>query len=251
VKGEYVMHLSYRDVERFERDGYLLVDELFTAAEVEKMLQAIAGGDRVARTTRAVGDGEGKKAKLAIWHELGEDIWSAVSTCPRIVNHVRILLKEEASFFHGKVMLKEAMSGGAWEWHQDYGYWYNQGFLFPHLISAFVALDPATQENGCLMVLKGSHKLGRLDHGRVGDQTGADPQRIGQIEDQFELVHCEMKPGSVLFFHSNLLHSSQANLSEKDRRSFIICYSAMDNPQVVEGKVVYRESCPVGSDNWG
>ena len=98
------------------------------------------------------------KARLAIWHELGDDIWAAASTNPRIVNNLRILLGEEIAFFHGKVMLKEAKQGGAWEWHQDYGYWYNQGFAFPRLISAFVALDAATKENGCLQVLRGSHR---------------------------------------------------------------------------------------------
>ena len=126
----------------YQRDGYVLIPDLFTPQEVKAMIAEVEGGGRVAQTARGNEDASGKKAKLAIWHELGDDIWAAASTCPRIVNNVRVLVGEEIAFFHGKVMLKEAQQGGAWEWHQDYGYWYNQGFVYPRMISAFAALDP-------------------------------------------------------------------------------------------------------------
>ncbi len=243
------MYLAQHDVERYHRDGYVLVPELFTPAEVQALLAKIEGGGRVAEATRGKADAGGRTTKLAIWHELGDDIWAAASTCPRIVNNVRILMGEEIAFFHGKVMLKEAGAGGAWEWHQDYGYWYNQGFVFPRMMSAFVALDPATRENGCLQVLRGSHRLERLNHGQVGTQTGADPERIHQVEGMFERVWCEMSPGSVLFFHCNLLHTSAANESDRHRRSFIICYNALANPQVGPRKMTEDRPCPVSPDD--
>jgi ectoine hydroxylase-related dioxygenase (phytanoyl-CoA dioxygenase family) len=222
------------------------VEELFSEAEVAAMLREVEGGQRVAQTARGNADSSGRKAGIAIWHELGDDIWAAASTHPRIVNNVRILMREEIAFFHGKVMLKEAKSGGAWEWHQDYGYWYEQGFVFPRMMSAFVALDEATVENGCLQVLKGSHLLGRLEHGKVGQQTGTNTERIAQIEPLFERVHCTMKPGSVLFFHCNLLHTSAPNDSDFPRRSFIICYNALANPQL--GTRYFEDRpCPVSA----
>ncbi len=241
--------LGPREVEAFDRDGYVLIANLFSEAEVAAMLRAVEGGARVASSTHGREDSTGRKSKLAIWHELGDDIWAAASTCPRIVNAVRILLREEAAFFHGKVMLKEAKSGGAWEWHQDYGYWYDQGFAFPRLMSAFCALDAATRENGCLQVLRGSHLLGRLEHGRVGDQTGAHAERLRKLEPLFERVYVEMAPGSVLFFHCNLLHSSAPNESERHRRSFIMCYNALANPQLTERKWSEQRPCPVGPDD--
>lgn len=219
-------------VANFDRDGYVLVEDVFSNREVAAMLRDVEEGERVASTKRGNADASGKKAGIAIWTELGDDIWAAASTHPHIVNTARILLREEIAFFHGKVMLKEARSGGAWEWHQDYGYWYDQCFVFPRMLSAFVALDEATVENGCLQVLKGSHLLGRLEHGKVGGQTGTNTDRIAQIEPLFERVHCTMKPGSVLFFHCNLLHTSAANDSDYPRRSFIVCYNALANPQL-------------------
>ncbi len=243
------MYLTDELVANYQRDGYVLVPGLFTPDEVRAMLADVEGGDRVGASTRGNADSSGKTAKLAIWHELGDDIWAGASTCPRIVNNVRVLLNEEIAFFHGKVMLKEARAGGAWEWHQDYGYWYNQGFAFPRMISAFVALDPATQENGCLQVLRGSHRLGRLSHDKIGTQTGADPNRIPYVETLFERVYCEMTPGSTLFFHCNLLHASGPNESDHHRRSFIMCYNALGNPQFAEKKMSEQRPCPVGPDD--
>ena len=122
------------------------------------------------------------------------------------------LLGGEVYHYHSKLTMKRPRAGGAWEWHQDYGYWYNNGCLFPTCLSVAIAVDRATRENGCLQVIRGSHQLGRLDHGRVGDQTGADMERVEEVLKSHERVYCEMAPGDALFFHCNTLHASAPNL---------------------------------------
>ncbi len=76
----------------------------------------------------------------------------------------------------------------------------------PTCLSVAIAVDRATRENGCLQVIRGSHRLGRLDHGRVGGQTGADIERVAQVMRSHERVYVEMAPGDALFFHCNTLH---------------------------------------------
>lgn len=240
--------LTQVHIDAYKRDGYALIEDAFSQPEVDAMIHAIEGGNSLEQHTRVRTDADGKKTKLAIWHKLGKDIWAAASTSPTIVNNVRILLHQEIAFFHGKVMLKEARTGGAWEWHQDYGYWYDQGFLHPRMLSAFVSLDPATKENGCLSVLKGSHKIGRLNHVKIGTQFGVEPERMALIEPLFERVYCEMAPGSVLFFDSNLLHTSGSNESDHHRRSFITAYTALGNPQI-KGALCTDEVCPIAQPN--
>ena len=56
-------------------------------------------------------------------------------------------------------------------------------------------------------VLRGSHKMGRIDHVLTGSQAGADRERLELAKKEFELVHVEMEPGDVLFFDCNLLHT--------------------------------------------
>ncbi len=64
------------------------------------------------------------------------------------------ILEGEVYHYHSKMILKDARVGGAWTWHQDYGYWYNFGLLQPLLTSVTIAVDKATRENGCLQVLR-------------------------------------------------------------------------------------------------
>jgi ectoine hydroxylase-related dioxygenase (phytanoyl-CoA dioxygenase family) len=97
------------------------------------------------------------------------------------------------------------------------------------MMSMMLALDAATPENGCLQVLQGSHRLGRIEHGVVAGQVGADQNYVEEALTRFDLVQCAMAPGDALFFHSNLLHASGANTSEHSRNAMLCCYNRQDN----------------------
>ena len=101
--------------------------------------------------------------------------------------------------------------------------------LFPLLTSAFIAVDRATKENGCMQVIQGSHLLGRIDHILTGDQAGASLERVEETLKVLPLVYVEMEPGDVLYFHANTLHRSDQNRSENSRWSMICCYNAARN----------------------
>ena len=152
-----------------------------------------------------------------------------VARSHKLVDSVEQLLEDEAYHYHSKMIMKEAKVGGAWAWHQDYGYWYENGVLFPDLCSVYIAVDKATVENGCLQVIKGSHKLGRINHVLTGDQAGADLERVEEIKKRLELIYVELDRGDAVFFHSNLLHRSDKNESENPRWAMICCYNAKSN----------------------
>jgi ectoine hydroxylase-related dioxygenase (phytanoyl-CoA dioxygenase family) len=223
--------LSDLQCKRFHDDGFLIVEGLFKPDEVQ-LLGRIARADHEL-TTGAAGrrDGEGGVVRLSVRNVLEDDIYSAFARCRRIVDTVEKLLGGEVYHFHHKMILKEPRIGGAWEWHQDYGYWYDNGCLFPDLASCMVAVDRATRSNGCLQVLRGSHRMGRLTHGPVGDQTGADPERVQAALGRLEKVFCVLEPGDAIFFHCNLLHRSDRNDSDLPRWALICCYNtARNNP---------------------
>jgi hypothetical protein len=221
--------LSYDEVAAFQRDGYVLARGLFDEEEADILRKTAKADAAFQQHTYDVKDGAGGATKLALWNKVGEDVYGTVARCPRIVDAMEQLLGDEVYHYHSKMSIKEPFTGGAWNWHQDYGYWYLNGCLFPDLASAFIAVDPNTRENGCLQVLKGSHKMGRVEHGKFGDQTGADPERVENAMKQMELVYVEMSPGDVLFFHSNTLHRSDQNKSPLPRWSLICCYNTRHN----------------------
>ena len=123
-------------------------------------------------------DGEGGQVRLSLWNHPGDSVYGMFARCESVVNSAEKLLGGEVYHYHSKMIMKDAKVGGAWAWHQDYGYWYQNGVLFPLLLSVFIAVDPATKENGCLQVVERSHELGRIDHVLTGDQAGADPERV-------------------------------------------------------------------------
>jgi ectoine hydroxylase-related dioxygenase (phytanoyl-CoA dioxygenase family) len=121
--------------------------------------------------------------------------------------------------------------------------------MFPdELISVMIALTSANKGNGCLQVIKKSHKMGRVNHGFAGEQVGADMQMVDNALKTMELVYSELDPGDALFFHSNLLHRSEANLSEHPRWSIISCYSLQSNLAYNETSTSWKTAVDIVPD---
>jgi ectoine hydroxylase len=221
--------LSTSQIDFFNAQGYVIAPSLLSPDET-RVLNEIARADEnlLGRMTNRK-DAQGGTASLALDNELGDNIYSAIVQSERLVHSMAALLGGEVYHYHHKVSAKKPFEGGAWEWHQDYGYWYNNGCLYPDMASCYIAIDPATRENGCMQLIAGSHHMGRVDHGKTGDQTGADMERVNAALERLPLVYAEMGAGDALFFHSNTLHRSDQNRSPNPRWGLICCYNAARN----------------------
>ena len=230
------MTLTSEQLTAYREDGYLILRHLFSSDEISLLKQAAVADRQLDQRSFGRADGEGGTVRLSVWNQPGNGIYGMFSRNERLVNAAEDLLGGEVYHYHSKMILKDAKVGGAWTWHQDYGYWYHFGLLEPLLTSVTIAVDRATVENGCLQVLKGSHKMGRVDHVLSGDQAGADMERVNEATKRFELVHCEMEPGDAMFFDCNILHRSDQNTSDHSRWSLICCYNAARNDPYKEGQ---------------
>jgi ectoine hydroxylase len=220
----------------WEEQGYLRMPRLFDAEEMRLLLHYGRNDERLRGDAYGRRDSTGQVTKLALYNHAGDDLYSVFAKSRRVVDVMERVLGGEVYLYHFKMMLKEPLVGGAWEWHQDYGYWYNNGCLFPLMASCLIAVDRATKANGCLQVLRGSHTMGRLDHGKTGDQVGVEQERIDAAMKLFPLEHIEAEPGDALFFHGNLLHRSDQNSSPDPRWSLICAYNAARNSPYKEGR---------------
>jgi ectoine hydroxylase-related dioxygenase (phytanoyl-CoA dioxygenase family) len=221
--------LDCSQIDDFNARGYLMVpgwlspEETGVLAEIARLDQVLAS--KMAQRK----DAQGGTAQLALDNSLSDNIYSAIVRSERLVRAMEALLGGEVYHYHHKVSAKQPFEGGAWEWHQDYGYWYNNGCLFPYMASCYIAIDAATRENGCMQLIVGSHQMGRVEHGKTGQQTGADMERVNAALERLELVYAEMSPGDGLFFHCNTLHRSDQNRSPSPRWGLICCYNAARN----------------------
>jgi len=235
----------------FNRDGYILLKGFFSKEEVKKMYSTALADDVMRKNALDLNDQSGKKTRLSLWFTPGNDVFGYMTRSKRMIEAIKPLLDSDSPVchFHSKLMQKEPRVGGAWEWHQDYGYWYKNQFMFPdQLISVMIALTDANKQNGCLQVIKGSHKLGRINHGFAGEQVGADMVMVNNALETMPLVYCEINAGDALIFHSNLLHRSEANLSENPRWSIISCYSSQSNLAYNETSTAWKVPVDVVPD---
>ena len=219
----------------YERDGYILIPSLFDAEEIALLRGAIETDPQLQASLYNRNDASGKATRMATWNHPGDSVYGLAARSHRVVDTMEDMLGGEVYHYHSKLTAKEPLEGGAWEWHQDYGYWYHNGCVFPYMASVMVALDKTTRENGCLQVIRGSHHVGRVEHGVLpGDQVGANPRRVEEMLKNLDLVYAEMAPGDGLFFHANVMHRSDQNRSPDRRWTVLFCYNAARNNPYLE-----------------
>ena len=142
--------------------------------------------------------------------------------------NVRAILKnlfsgQETRMFQDMALLKPPGRGREKPWHQDHAF-----FDFPlgtQIVGVWIALDPATVENGCMHLLDSGHKLGPRNHFRRRDWQICDTEmKIA------EPVAFPLGPGDALFFDGLIPHGTPANTSRERRRAIqfhYCCASAM------------------------
>lgn len=112
-----------------------------------------------------------------------------------------------------------------YDWHQDNGF----GPLDPFTtVSCWMALDKVTVENGCLWVIPGSHSSGRIEH---REERGRE--RIAAVESEADAIPILLEPGECVFFHGDLLHKSNGNMTDATRRAFFFRYADADAVEVL------------------
>ena len=233
--------LSDSQVKDFHRDGYVIVKGFYNEKEIQRLQDIAFNDDSLYTRAWDKKDASGTVSKVCLWQELGDDFYSMFSRGRRLADSVEKILGEPVFHTSSKIMMKEPFVGGAWEWHQDYGYWANDNYhLYPRLVSCMIAMNKATEENGCLEVLKGSHHIGRINHNTTGDQKGADMVFVEEALKHHELIKVELDPGDTLFFHCNLLHKSNQNKSADPRWTLIPAYCGESAKPFKENSLVYR-----------
>ena len=216
------------DLDDFNKNGFILKKKLFSKEEIEKLnnfADSNYGKEGFLKKTKSTTG----SASLTLWNSPPDNFVGTFSTNERIVRPMENFLGEEVYHYHSKIIWKNPGDGG-FDWHQDYGYWYKQGCLYSDMGSCFIMLDKASKDNGCLKVLKGTHKVGRISHDSVSEtDQQADLERIALLEKRHETVYITAEPGDALFFHCNLLHSSARNDSNYSRRTLIVCFNIKSN----------------------
>jgi ectoine hydroxylase-related dioxygenase (phytanoyl-CoA dioxygenase family) len=233
--GSQRRHLSDEQIDAYRRDGYVSLPGVIDAGRIAE-LRAVTG--RFVDRSRAISASDNlfdldptHCAQTPTLRRIknpadNDPLYRWVAFESSIPDIVAELIGPDVKFHHSKLNLKGGRVGAPVEWHQDAAF-------YPHsnddVLAVGLLLDDATAENGCLVVLPGSHRERVHEHyddggrfiGRMREEDiGRFDARKGQL--------LELPAGSIHIHHYRLIHWSAPNTSADDRRLLINAYSAAD-----------------------
>ena len=233
------MRLTREQTEQFEREGYLFFPGQFSADETHVLTKAVPElyARREAYNVREKGS-DAVRTNFAA--HLISAPFARLARHPRMVQPVMDLLGEELYMHQFKINGKMAFEGDVWQWHQDYGTWLNDDLMpTERAMNVAIFLDDVTEFNGPLMFIPGSHKKGVLEAQHDTRTTSyplwtVNDVLIRQLVERAGgkhggIVSPKGPAGSMILFHSCLVHASGSNLSPWNRVAVYLSLCAVSN----------------------
>lgn len=229
----FEVDITHDDVEFFREHGYLAVDQLVPDDELawlrtvyDEVFAARSGGfpmgafDLTRRYDEDPDAGAGRRFTQVLFPENTEPQLRATA-CVRNARRIasRLLEVQEGELTNwGHMLTKPASVGFAAPWHQDEAYW-DPAHQY-QAVGAWVPLDDATVDNGCLWFIPGSHTGPVLAHRHHGDDPAVHLLEVVEPVDTSTAVAVPLKAGGASFHHSRTLHFSRPNTTDHDRRAY-------------------------------
>ncbi len=234
------MKLTQQQLDAFDREGYLFFPGLFKPDEVRTLTDEVPAiyARREAFNVREKGS-DAVRTNFAA--HLYSEPFARLARHPRMVLPVQQLFDDEPLYMHQfKVNGKMAFEGDVWQWHQDYGTWKNDDWMpTERAMNVAIFLDDVNEFNGPLMFIPGSHRRGVVDARHDLTTTSyplwtVDNQLIASLVEraggkQGGIVSPKGPAGSMILFHSCLVHASTSNLSPWNRVSVYLSLCAVSN----------------------
>ena len=233
------MDLTTEQRKRFDEDGYLFFPGLFSQKEVQYLVAAVPElyERREEYNFREKGS-DAVRTNFAA--HLYSKPFAKLARHPRMIKPVEDLLQESLYMHQFKINGKMAFEGDVWQWHQDYGTWVNDDLMpSARAMNVAIFLDEVTEFNGPLLFIPGSHKKGVIKAGHDLTTTSyplwtIDNNLIKELVDRAGgnkggIVSPKGPAGSMIVFHSCLVHASNNNLSPFNRTSVYLSLCAVSN----------------------
>lgn len=223
--------LSARQIESYQRDGFVFPIEILSRAEVEGFRSAF---DSLIQYSPKRWD------RLHLFFDWAHQ----VVTHKALLDVVESILGDDILVYGTLVLAKQPHDLRYASWHQDSFY---SGLHLTPSITAWIALTRSHRGNGCMRVIPGSHRLGSLEHENVADENllNRRGERIKIEVDESQAVDVELQPGEISLHESTLVHSSNPNASDEPRIGFIVRFvtSRMRDPNTRLMRVRGDEDC--------
>ena len=229
------MRLGDTQLADFDRDGYVFLPGLFSAAECALLRQEahrIYGEKR----EEVVREKDGATPRTAFAAHTYNEAYRRLGRHPRLIRPIERILGGKLYMHQFKINAKAAFDGDVWQWHQDYGTWSRDDAMpEPRAMNIALYLDDVTEFNGPLWFIPRSHKKGVLGAGHDLRTTSyplwtLDNETVARlVEEGGGIFSAKGKAGTVVMFHANLVHASPPNISPWHRVAVYLSLCHVDN----------------------
>lgn len=244
--------LTARQIEQFHANGFLNGGQLLNEEEVEtlraEVMRVIDDRERADIPQPVHVRDMSRDESRAVWQIV--NIWQASEPFRRLISHEEITRgiaqltgASELRIWHDQIQYKPPQTGGTTHWHQDAPLW---PIIRPMTeVTAWVALDDADESNGCMSMVRGSHKWGNnIEYLKQLEAIKAMPTEFqGRT---LEVASCPVRKGEVHFHHALTWHGSHNNASERPRRAIALHYMTSETRFVASGEHVMKQFVEVG-----
>lgn len=246
------MKLTSDQINRYKRDGFLILNDCLSESEVSFLLSEIPNTIEK-DSPRIILEDNGAIRSIFAPHTTSK-IFDNLSKIEKLVQPAEQLIGNPVYIHQYKINRKIGLKGDRWEWHQDFPYWHlDDGILAPELVSVMIYLQDTDASNGALMLIPKSHELGivKFEHKESIEQFGnyvdnfkseshlsslnsnikftIEHSILKQIAEKNGIVTASGQKGTVVFFHGNIFHASNMNITPFDRDAVLITYNSIYN----------------------
>jgi ectoine hydroxylase len=229
------MKLSLEQLKQFREDGFLILPDLFSAAEVAALraeLPALLAEETPANFREKTSG----VVRTAMGLHLRNPVYARLVRHPRLVEPAMQILDDDRLYVQQvKVNAKEAFTGEVWQWHYDFATHHREdGVPQPLALNLHIFLDEVSEFNGPLWFVRGSHRDGPAPTSLDTTTTSyplwtVDADAVARLVKLGGIVSAKGAAGTALIFGDNLVHGSPPNMSPYPRRIFSLILNPVAN----------------------
>lgn len=242
--GTYADGVSSEQIDSYDRNGFLLLEDLFPEEEVRALsteVERMTRDPAIVRREESITEPNSNAVRSIFMVHVLSPIIARLARDPRLVNVARQILGSEVYMHQSRANMKPGFKGKEFYWHSDFETWHvEDGMPSMRALSCSVLLSDNNACNGPLMLVPGSHRQFISCVGETPDENYKqslkkqeygvpDPVSLQLLVEQGGITPITAKAGSVVFFDCNTMHGSNGNISPWPRANVFMVYNSVEN----------------------
>lgn len=257
--------IALADLQAYERDGFLAVEEIITEDEVavyRQELDRLVNDPAIRADERSIVEPQSQEIRSVFEVHRISELFASLVRDERVVGRARQILGSDVYVHQSRINVKPGFGASGFYWHSDFETWHAEdGLANMRTVSVSIALTENHDTNGGLMIMPGSHKtflgcagatpkdnykksLQMQDAGTPSDEA------LTSMASEYGIKLFTGKAGSATWFDCNCMHGSGDNITPFPRSNVFIVFNSVENAAVEPFAAPVRRPSFIGATDF-